>query len=211
MIYAIMCGGEYPEFEIPKQLLTVRGERLVERTIRLFRKYGAEDICILSNNPVFDGLGVPRIADERNDYIHGTDRLWLNAFYDGFPIDAEVCFIFGDVYFTENAVDKIVHCDKPGNVLFGSKISANKLGKNWGEPFAYVIRDYVGFLTSVQTCIQMYYAGMTDRHPIVWEAYRVDNGININRQAVLPETFTIIDDDTIDIDAPERADELNGG
>ena len=91
MIYAIMCGGDYPEFEEPKQLTVVNGERLVQRTIRLLKEAGvsASDICITSNNPVFDCFGVERIEDPRNDYIHGTNKLWLNPFV----ICMGTCFI----------------------------------------------------------------------------------------------------------------------
>lgn len=208
MIYAIMCGGEYPEFEIPKQLITINGERLVERTIRLLKENGEHTIVVLSNNPVFDGLAVPRVEDPKNDYVHGTDRLWLRAFYDGFSENAEVCYIFGDVYFTEEAIKKIVNCDKPGNVLFGTAIAANKLGKNWGEPLAFVVRDYKTFLAGIMVTASLYKQGLTDRHPIVWELYRVLNGLDVNRQAVREETFVGIADGTIDIDSPKQVAEL---
>ena len=45
MKYIIMCGGKYPKFEIPKQLLKVNGEVLVERTIRLLKENGITNIC----------------------------------------------------------------------------------------------------------------------------------------------------------------------
>ena len=39
MKYILMCGGNYKDkFEIPKQLLEVNGEKLVERTIRLLKE-----------------------------------------------------------------------------------------------------------------------------------------------------------------------------
>lgn len=208
MIYAIMCGGEYPEFEVPKPLLKINGETLVERTIRLLKDNGEQTIVILSNNVAFDGLPVPRISDPKNDYIHGTNRLWLRAFYDGFSKKEEVCFLFGDVYFTENCIKKIVECEKKGNVLFGTAIAANKFRKNWGEPLAFVVRDYKTFLAGLRVTISLYEQGLTDRHPIVWELYRVLNGLDVNVQAVRPETFVGIDDETIDIDSPSRVAEL---
>ena len=136
MKYAIMCGGDYPEFQEPKQFQTVNGERLIERTVRLLKENGVFNICITSNNPAFDGLGVERIEDPQNDYIHGTDRLWLNAFY---PFHEEVCYLYGDVYYTDRAIKTIISCSRSGNILFGSAISMNKAGENWGEPFAYLV------------------------------------------------------------------------
>ena len=35
-----MAGGEYKDFETPKQLTIINGERLVDRTIRLLKKNG---------------------------------------------------------------------------------------------------------------------------------------------------------------------------
>ena len=32
-----MCGGEYKDFKIPKQLLKINGERIVDRTIKLLK------------------------------------------------------------------------------------------------------------------------------------------------------------------------------
>ena len=208
MIYAIMCGGDYPEFEVPKPLIKINGETLVERTIRLLKEHGQHTIVVLSNNAAFDNLPVPRMGDSKNDYVHGTDKLWLRAFYDGFSESAEVCYLFGDVYFTEDCIRQIVNCEKPGNVLFGTAIAENKLGKNWGEPLAFVVRDYKTFLAGIRVTISLYQQGLTDRHPITWELYRVLNGLDVNVQKVRPRTFVAIGDETIDIDSPEQAKEL---
>ena len=40
MKYIIMCGGKYSNFQTPKQLIEINGERLVDRTIRLLRERG---------------------------------------------------------------------------------------------------------------------------------------------------------------------------
>ena len=61
MKYIIMCGGEYDKFKTPKHLSIIKGERIVDRTIRLLRENGIKDIYISSNNPLFDDCGVPRL------------------------------------------------------------------------------------------------------------------------------------------------------
>ena len=40
MKYVIMCGGFYEQWKTPKQLQIVKGEVLVERTIRLLKENG---------------------------------------------------------------------------------------------------------------------------------------------------------------------------
>ena len=199
MIYAIMCGGDYPEFEEPKQLTVVNGERLVQRTIRLLKEAGvsASDICITSNNPVFDCFGVERIEDPRNDYIHGTNKLWLNAFY---PFHKPVCYLYGDVFYTQDAINSIVGCDLPGNILFGSSLSANPNHYNWGEPFAYIVRDFPKFWNAITKVIELHFKGELVRHPITWEVYRYENNLYVNVQAINPKTFVPIADETIDYD-----------
>ena len=46
----IMCGGVYDNFKIPKPLSVINGETLLERTIRLLKENGIEDILISSND-----------------------------------------------------------------------------------------------------------------------------------------------------------------
>ena len=59
MRYIIMCGGSYEHWPQPKQLTRINGEPIIERTIRLLRENGVEDIAISSNNDVFRQFGVP--------------------------------------------------------------------------------------------------------------------------------------------------------
>ena len=66
MKYIIMAGGSYEKFEIPKQLLKVNGEVIIERTIRLLRENGVKDIAISTNNPAFDYLDVEKLRHENN-------------------------------------------------------------------------------------------------------------------------------------------------
>ena len=67
--YVIMCGGSYKKWETPKHLSMIHGETLVERTIRLLRENGIEDIAISSNNPIFEQFGVP-VLHHDNPYIN---------------------------------------------------------------------------------------------------------------------------------------------
>ena len=210
MIYVIMCGGYYDVWKEPKQLAIVNGERIIDRTIRLLRENDVGSIAISSNDPRFEDLGVP-VLHHLNEYRSENGQLtgyWLDAFYPHFDKTDEVTFIFGDVYFSEDAMRQIVNCQRPGNTLFGSKIAENPWHKNWGEPFAYVVKDYETFMRGVQTVKDMFDAGALARHPIVWELYRFLNGLDINIQQVRPGTFVAIDDETIDLDSPTRVADL---
>lgn len=201
----IMCGGVYKEFEIPKQLTKIKGERIIDRTIRLLKENGETDIYISSNNPMFDNCDAPRIENKNNDYIRGEKGYWLDAFY---PTDEKVRYIFGDVYFTEEAIKTIVNYKTDKDVLFGTGIAKNELHENWGEPFSYIVNHPKKFHKAIQEVKRLYDEGKIKRHPIVWELYRYLNNLDINIQRVLDDTYVVIDDGTIDIDYPEEIKDL---
>lgn len=108
MKYIIMCGGNYEGWSIPRQLSRINGEAIVDRTIRLLRENGIEDIAISSNNNLFEGRGVP-VLKHRNDFVVGTNKdikdYWVSAFY---PIDGACVYLFGDVYFSPEAIKTII-------------------------------------------------------------------------------------------------------
>ena len=211
MKYVIMCGGFYQHFETPKQLSVVNGERLVDRTIRLLKENGIEDIYISSNNPVFDSCGVTRLEHE-NTYKYEDNVLkgyWLDAFYPNFDDNDHVCYLFGDVFYTGNAIKRIVNFKTDGNILFGTGIAKNPQHENWGEPFAYIVNDYKTFINGVKEVKKLQDEGKTKRMPIVWELYRYLNGLDVNIQMIKDETYVCIDDGTIDVDSPEQIERIN--
>ena len=209
MKYVIMCGGFYEQWETPKQLQVVNGEKIVERTIRLLKENGCKDVVISSNDKQFDGLGVPRIEHE-NSYRYENKVLkgyWVDAYYPHFKRNQKVTFIHGDVYFTEDAIKQIINNDKPGNILFGSK-GATVKGKLWGEPFAYVVQDLGTFYDGIKAVKNLQDAGKINRVALSWELYRYLNGIDINTHEVREETYTVIDDGTNDADWEDRLEKL---
>ena len=135
MKYIIMCGGFYQNFKnTPKHLSIVKGERIADRTIRLLKDNGIneENIFISSNNPIFDTCGVKRL-EHHNSYRYDNDVLtgyWLDAFYPHLENNEKVTYIFGDVYFTENAIKQIVTYKTDKNILFGTSLAKNKENKN---------------------------------------------------------------------------------
>ena len=211
MKYVIMCGGVYQKFQIPKQLSVVNGERLVDRTIRLLKENNVQEIYITSNDKRFDDCKAPRLEHNNSFICEGrtVKGYWLDAFYPDFNENEKVTFLFGDVYYTANAIKTIVDLKTDKNVLVGTSIAKNKLHKNWGEPFAYIVNDYKTFLDGIKEVKKMCDEGKLKRHPIVWELYRYLNGLDVNVQSVKDETYVCIDDGTIDVDAPSQIEELN--
>ena len=206
--YIIMCGGFYQNFETPKQLSVINGERLVDRTIRLLKENGITEIYVSSNNPIFDSCGVPRLEHE-NSYKYEDNKLkgyWVDAYY---PTEEPCVYLHGDVYYTEDAIKKIINLNPSVNTFIGNQYALNKEHKKVGEPFGWIIVDQKSFREAINECKRLQDEGKTERMPISWELYQVLNGHDINGFDISEDTYLKIADITIDIDAPWQIEELN--
>ena len=199
MKYLLMCGGKYKgEEELPRHMTLVEGEPLVQRTIRMLRDLGIEDIAITSNNPIFEQFGVPVLHHE-NTYsarkYNDWDGHWVDAFY---PMDEPVCYIFGDVVFTENALRKIVQTETNSIQFFASAPPFSRLfPKTSAEPFALKVVDTDLLKTSIDRVKQLYEWGCFARRPIMWELWQVIKGTPINK--INYSNYVVINDATCDL------------
>ena len=201
MIYVIMCGGNYSYFEHPKALAEVHGEPLVGRTVRLLKEAGIKEseIKITGSDPRLEAFG-PEVLRHKNDFKVLPDRIegsWLNAFI---RVSVPVCYLFGDVYYTDIGIKKIVAHNSGLNTLFGTY---NKDLKPWDEPLAFKVFDTEAFFVGVKAVKRLSDQGRCNRHPIVWELYRFLNGIDVNVHQVNPDTYVNIPDGGMDVDGPE--------
>lgn len=222
MKYIIMCGGDYKQWETPRQLLKVNDEILIERTIRLLRENGIKDIAISTNNPAFDYLNVELLRDKKNKYVcFGENELkksecsWLNAYY---PIEEEVCYLHGDVYFSDDAIKTIINTKVKDTMFFAvpdkqdvpNKDRRNSKGR---EPIAYKVVNYKLFRNAINDLLKMIDEGKFENakvKPIAWTVYRYLNGLDIGTNAQnygdlnsifnSKGDYTIINDYTTDID-----------
>ena len=209
MDYIIMCGGYYENFNTQKQLSIVNGERLVARTIRLLRENGIKNIYVSANDPIFDCLDVPRLQHP-NSYEYKNNKIygyWVDAYY---PTDKPCVYLHGDVYYSEDAIKKIINLNPKVNTFIGNEIARNKEHKNWGEPFGWIVVDQKTFRQGIEDTKKLQDEGKLERgYAISWELYRVLNGLDPNKQYINDDTYLSINDETIDIDAPFQIDQLN--
>ena len=203
MTYIIMCGGEYTEWEKPRQLVEIKGEPIIARTIRLLKEQGVEDIAISSNNPVFKNFGVPVLHHENNFVTngHGYDGCyWFDCFY---PTSEPVCYVFGDVIFSRNAIEKIVSTEATDYEFFASAPPFSpEFHKESAEPYALKVIDQEGFRESLKLCRVLTDRNLFKRKPIMWEVWQVLKGTPLN---IIDYTnYTVINDFTCDIDHPDE-------
>ena len=204
----IMCGGIYSYFTQPKAMSIINGETLVERTIRLLKKNGVKDILISSNDCRFEQYGTVIYHNNTFKDIDGKiEGYWVDAYY---PTDKPCIYLHGDVYYSEDAIKKILTLNPKVNTFIGNEVARNKEHKNWGEPFGWIIVDQKAFRKGIEDTKKLQDEGKLERgFAISWELYRVLNGLDPNKQYINDDTYLSIDDETIDIDAEWQIEELN--
>ena len=215
MKYIIMAGGNYKDqFEIPKPLLEIDGEKLIERTIRLLKENGIIDIAISTNNPAYDYLGI-EILKHENNYIHDNPKTnltskgcWLNAYY---LMNTPCCYLHGDVYWSEEAIKTIIETEVKDTMFFcipdryDGRKGFNIKGR---EPLGYKVQNNELFNNAVKEMKQMIDEGKFKKDPISWHLYRKINNIKMEYDGFGNSIFNTkgdyiaIDDYTTDIDMP---------
>lgn len=202
MRYIIMAGGHYETWQTPRHLLKIKGEPIVQRTIRLLRENGIDDIAISSDNPLFKQFGVPMLI-HKNTYkaraYNDSDGYWCDAFY---PMDEPACYLFGDVVFSPAAIKKIIETQTDSIEFFASaRPFAKEYPKDWIEPFAFKVQNqklFRQYITEMKAR-----AAECWRIPIAWELWALIKGrrLDIDDRTV---DYTVINDYTCDIDTQQE-------
>ena len=198
MKYIILCGSNHGYVNgVPRQLVTINGERILERTIRLFRENGITDICITTTDPAFDDVDVDKIC-------YDSTGPWIRCF----PyITKPTTFIFGDVYFSEQAIKTIVDTQTDSIEFFASAPPfATNYPKPWAEPFAFKVENVGAFNTAVNNVHVLLNKRAFRRDPIAWELWQVIRGTPINQ--IDFTNYTAINDYTSDIDTETDVEKL---
>ena len=209
MRYIIMCGGNYNNWQIPKQLIEINGEPIVARTIRLLKENGIEDISISSNNPILEQFGVPVLHHDNYwevfalETVNGT---WVNGFY---PTDYPVCYLLGDVVFSRGAIKKIVDTETDSIEFFASAPPfSSQYRRSYAEPFGFKVVDTKYFQQCIATVKEYEKEGKFVRHPIAWELWQVIKRTALN--VIDYSNYTIINDYTCDIDWKKDVNDFVG-
>lgn len=190
MRYIIMCGSNHDHINgVPRQLVRINGERILDRTIRLLRDNGVTNIAITSMDPAFEDCGVEVIPYDS----HGP---WVNCFL---PTEEPTCYLFGDVYYSYKAIETIVNTDTMNIMFFASAPPfAPNYSKPWAEPFAFKVANQPHFHSCIKTVKHGIKENWWHRDPIAWELWQVIKGTPINQ--INYGNYTVINDFTCDID-----------
>lgn len=195
MKYIIMCGGWACNSATPKHFFEYKGKPIVQRTIDLLKYFEIEDIAITTSpNCVekYEQFGVEVISYEANN----VPFIWVDAFY---PTDEPVCYLFGDVVYSVEALNTIINTDTDDIEFFASAPPfAKEYPKNWAEPFAFKVVNQQRFRECIEITKDWWNRKLWFRHPIAWELWQVIKGTP--RNYIVYDNYIAINDYTCDVD-----------
>lgn len=185
---------------IPKHLVNVGNERLIDRTIRLLKERGHIPIITVPENDLLGDLGIEKIK--------GRDTTELDKFLNCEPfIEESTLLLWGDTYFTESAIDIILK-DTNDYRFFGRKKGSQITGKPYCEVFAVKVNKWL-----IEKCQELDKIRGNLTRCGSWEVYKFINNhpldwISADYSSIPNHDFTEINDMTDDIDSKEDYEEL---
>ncbi len=174
---------------VPKQMITVDGEVLLYRTIRQLKERGFNDIVLtVPEKGYFGDVGVKEIV--------GTHKVEVDKFLNASrQVRDSAVFLWGDCYFTDEAMDTITQDDS--DLMFFGRSGAGITGKRCGELFA--VKGNKELLSKAR---ELKKNANKMKRCASWELYRFINGYPITKH-VVKDRFTHINDLTDDFDYPK--------
>jgi hypothetical protein len=191
---------------IPKHLIEIDGEPIIHRAVRLLQERGVDDVYVVGppgdSRYVIPGsqlyVPVKNTAHHDADKFLNSKTLWNSS--------GRTLVVYGDVYFTDAAMDRIVGYEEQSWTLF-CRFGPSKLtGTNWGECF---VQSFYPQDVEEHELNLLYIADLKERQVINrcggWEHYRAMNGMReylVRNPHKRYGKYVEIDDWTDDFDRP---------
>ena len=188
MKYIIMADGKGTRWNnyhnIPKHLIEIDGETLLARTVRLLRENDARaDIVITSHDPRYEVPGARRYEPQNN-------HLEIDRFTEERIAD-DVCFLYGDTFYSESVIQKIADTPAEKLLFFGNERSI----------VAIEVADGALFRQHVDRVRALFLAGKIEKC-IGWQVYQSFEGLPFGEKTIAAD-YILIQDGTEDFNSPE--------
>ena len=187
MKYIIMADGKGTRWNnyhnIPKHLIEIDGETLLARTVRLLRENDARaDIVITSHDPRYEVPGARRYEPQNN-------HLEIDRFTEELIAD-DVCFLYGDTFYSESVIQKIADTPAEKLLFFGNERSI----------VAIKVADGALFRQHVDRVRALFLAGKIEKC-IGWQVYQSFEGLPFGEKTIAAD-YILIQDGTEDSNSP---------
>ena len=191
MRFVIMADGKGSRWNnymgIPKHLIEIDGESLLARTVRLLHEMKKDDIevIITSHDSRYEFEGATRYEP-----VHNT--IELERFTEELVQD-DMCFLYGDTYYTEESIDIIMNAELDELLFFGTKKGI----------VAVRIKDSEIFKKHYNRVKEDFIKGeIADCKG--WQVYQSYVGQDLKNKAEITSDFIKLDGKTLDINTPEE-------
>ena len=199
--FLLLAAGDETRWDnymgVHKHLVEVNGERLLDRTIRLIHERMDAEILTLAKHPEYENdmamLVCP--SDLKNGGAVASIEFWAT--------ENRTTVLFGDIYFTEDAMDKICAIDEPSRCQF---IGRSKASKHHGCPyeeqfgFSLLPEHQEEVSAAIEHVKQALQSGVI-KGCTGWATYRHLHGLPLRKHKIRGD-FVEIDDFTDDFDFP---------
>lgn len=169
---------------VPKHLVEIDGETLLARTVRLLKEYDADsEIIITSHDKRYEFEGATRYEPLNN--VLEIDRFTYEL------IEDNICFLYGDTYYTEEAIEKIVSTDTDDLLFFGNNKSI----------VAIKVADSKLLKKNIDNVKELYLNKKIENCK-GWQVYQSYQNLEFDKKQI-GNKFIVLDEKTNDYNTPE--------
>lgn len=195
MKYIIMADGKGTRWNnymnIPKHLIKINGETIIGRTVRLLNKYDkGANVIVTSHDSRYEFDGATRYEPLNN--VLEIDRFTYEL------IEDNICFLYGDTYYTEDAIKSIIESQTNKLLFFGNEKSI----------VAIKIANSRVFKNNIDRVKALYLEGKI-KSCKGWQVYQSYRNLEFDKN-IIDDEFIVVDNQTIDYNTPNEY-EINNG
>lgn len=188
MKYIIMADGKGTRWgnyqDKPKHLIEFGGETLLARTVRLLKTNDPKgEVVITSHDPRYEIEGALRYEPKNN-------QLEIDRFTEEL-IEDNVCFLYGDTYYSEKAIASVTGTTAEDLLFFGNPRSI----------VAIKVADGELFRSHVNNVRQLFLEGKIEKC-IGWQVYQSFLSLPFGEKKI-DAKFVLLEDGTEDFNSPE--------
>ena len=188
MKYIIMADGKGTRWNnykgIPKHFIKVKGETLLKRLVRQLRKYDNDcEIIITSHDKRYEVDGATRY-EPLNNHLE-IDRFTYEL------IDNNVCFLYGDTYYSSKAIKTIINTPTDKLLFFGNKDSI----------IAIKVEDKDLFKQHINRVKKLFLDGKINNCK-GWHVYQSYENLEFDKKKIA-NNYVLIEDKTRDYNSPD--------
>jgi hypothetical protein len=190
---------------VDKSNVVVEGkEPIINRTVRQVISHES-NLEIISNTPK-----IAKIKTKKPKNNPDWDE--ANKLFSSMPYwnqEGKTIIVFGDTYFTDEAMNRIMGYDQPGFCIFGRPFGSQFTGKPYGEIYAisFYPENKEQLLFALERASKLEERGVIEKAN-VWAVYRAMLKLpdDLMNEHMIGSKFINIDDWTEDFDYPHDYD-----